>query len=1141
LNKFIKKLVSKFNLKFKTEFERQKKFFKKPDVLIALVFSALVLLDKLVKNKKSKQEIKVIVQNDLQIKRIIKYTTQQLSEEILNDLLLDCIDKKELPTQIPQDLSIESYITYAEQHNDIEEKTSSSNFFIEHENEIKMIGTYAGLLYLILEDAKELLTRTEHPSRYRTKYIQKLLRNTYASIKSELKLIKSSANNTIATIKISGREEIDSAKTTLNQEYNKAKTEAISSLEKIGAALKQIDNILIAVVMATTIYLHNRKYLQKKSTKTLQEISADVICQPVILEPYDVSVNRIPFKIIVDCPTDIDEVIVPHMPIEMKMANLSCEVVQNEEIIIDATQSQEIVTHAIIQNKRTKETLFFSTNKDSTLTQQTVIGNLGGKVVYSPIDGLVEEINANEIIIKDISEPIDDYLTQQINLLGEKYNELNNAKTFLKDLYITTLYPIMLSISITDDASSLTRNTDIGIENNWKSLKTSYDKSIKKYEKNVKKIAGKDNVEKHAKNETLFHIKDDLEKEEEKFYKIIKLLGEIGKNGSKKTKAKSSEYELADYYVLELGEKLNKVENPNKLEKEFRDKINNFIRQRIVLDGFNKSKISTKINALIKDIEKGISLGDWFGKAMKVYKATRKISDLKNWLTGLANKNTKLEDKIGHVNRVIYLFELYLEYDNIVQKYNTIKKETTSKKQTIIEGNYISLFMSDLWAKMDKLPIEIEQTQLLIDSLSLFQTYSIVEWNGYKARLYRIADIPECTSLETDPYLNPKSIYGYGDIQYWLKYCAFATLASVTNPLSGWSTGWTFPTPIPFPVVYVPAKSIPTKYGFIVLGLTICGIFIFPWSLFVNYSASYTTPFGDPTIFIKNEIDALKKVIAEQQYKFRKTFIKNILDETKEKLDDVNAQLKEAKQNLEKHKGDKPAKYPKLNDNDTFEFSDIETGVQKNINYAVELGEWVAMQAALREVIVTLSAKRWGLEKTYKILLDAQRSGKSVKGVDEGLESAEKLITAQLDKLTALADKADDILAPLPITLKPETANFGFTLKNPKPIINIASELADNINEGPLNKIFDKFRLRNENLMSSNYGSKLSGSILNYNSYKRALSVGMITIIKKDPFPKYELLKITNIPWVAFLYKDFVSTGAQTYGFPGFPPYPLPI
>ena len=318
------------------------------------------------------------------------------------------------------------------------------------------------------------------------------------------------------------------------------------------------------------------------------------------------------------------------------------------------------------------------------------------------------------------------------------------------------------------------------------------------------------------------------------------------------------------------------------------------------------------------------------------------------------------------------------------------------------------------------------------------------------------------------------------------------------------------------PVIYLPIKPIYTKYGFIVIGLSICGLFIFPWSLFVNYSSKNALPFFDPTITLKNEVEDVKKKINNQLSQFRINIIKTVLDKTKEDLNNVEKQISNYKEQLEKNKILKPKKV-------------------KNLNYLNEYKNWNQKNLELRELISTESIKKWKLEKKYFILDEAYKNKTSVKDVDIGLKNEEKLINSQIDKLNILVDNIDNIISPLPITLKPETANFGITIKNPKPLIKIKDELDDNINEKALNKITENFRLKNSDFMLNNYSDKIS----NFNSYKKNLITSMPLIVKQDPFPRYSQLSIKNIRWLEFLYKDFISTGAQTFGFPGFPPFSI--
>jgi hypothetical protein len=49
----------------------------------------------------------------------------------------------------------------------------------------------------------------------------------------------------------------------------------------------------------------------------------------------------------------------------------------------------------------------------------------------------------------------------------------------------------------------------------------------------------------------------------------------------------------------------------------------------------------------------------------------------------------------------------------------------------------------------------------------------------------------------------------------------------------------------------------------------------------------------------------------------------------------------------------------------------------------------------------------------------------------------------------------------------------------------------------------------------------------------------MNSLIVKDQFPKYENLKLNNVPFMTFLIKDFVTVGAQTFGIPGMLPLPI--
>lgn len=1092
MNKLLGNILEKFDNKFKIELERQKKFFNKPDILVSIFSYSLQLLDNLITEKKSKAEILDFVKRDKGIKKILSYTSLSFEEDILNDILLKCFSEEEITIPEFDNISPESFINYASKVNDIDSKINykkHENFLRNLQNNVLTFSSYIFLLHYIIEITKDLFSKTEFLSIYRTKYIQTLIRNTYGILITQFKNSKN--------------------------EY-----------KAIIESLKKIDDILIAATLASYIYKNNRSKLQKISREKLHEISKDITCND-FEDPSDIVINTTSLNNInLNCPIETDDEIIPHTPIEEKLKIISCEVPQNKEPVIKSNLSPDLITTAIIEN-RTNNKFEIKVNKDSHITENTLIAIYDNKEIYSPVNGYIDYTDKNKIIIRDVENFDQSLLASQIELLNKKYERLNYIKSFLKDFYIISIYPVMLSTSILDDTSTNISNINIkiGVEDEWKKYKKRYENINEKFNDKIKKITSKDNIEKHANNETLYEIKETIEKEENAFYKEINSLGKTAINVSKIIRAKDKEFELIDYYLFKLGDPLNSIENPNEIELIFKDKINEFINERLVISDYKKQKLSEKINDQIKDIEKGASPGNWFDKLIKIYNSKKSIDDVKKWLSGIAQKNKKLNDaeRKQSINSILFLFNLYLQYDDIVKKYNVIIKEKNKKKKTIEEGLWIKRFFDDIWNEYNNIFKEINKIENLIESLKLFQAYSIIEYNGKLSRLYLINDNTKC-EIKDDDFKPSK--FGYGDIEYWLKYCSYATLASITNPVTGWSTGWVFPTPILFPVIYIPVKAISTTYGFIVIGISICGIWIYPWVLMANLSGNYVIPFGDPTISIKKEIEQTKKSLSENVFNLRKNIIKKLMDEQKEKIIQKEEEIKGIKKSLVDHQNLKPSKY-------------LNNIKKPTLEYLKEIEKWEEGKIIIQDKLTKAKYDKWLLTQKWKLLSDAYKMKKGVKGIDDKIEKIEESINNQFNKLDKLIDKLNNVIAPLPITMKPYSINFGITLKNTKPIIKITDDINENINEDKLINIFEKNRLTEKDLMLSNFDNKISSSILNLKQFKSIIFGQRNILISNDPFPKYEELKPSNVQWMKFLYKDFIKVGAQTYGFPGQAPLPI--
>jgi len=186
---------------------------------------------------------------------------------------------------------------------------------------------------------------------------------------------------------------------------------------------------------------------------------------------------------------------------------------------------------------------------------------------------------------------------------------------------------------------------------------------------------------------------------------------------------------------------------------------------------------------------------------------------------------------------------------------------------------------------------------------------------------------------------------------------------------------------------------------------------------------------------------------------------------------------------------------------------------------------------------------RFALIKKHRTLLKVSR-GEKTEIKDPGLEAIDqtkKQLDKQLDTLSNLQDSLDSTIASLPISLKPNESSFALTPKNPKPNIKIASKLNDNVSDSQVDAIADPVTLTSEDKMlpPKALDAKIAISQIGYKKYAKRLASQKLLTVTKDPFPSYELLRPTNVQWLAYLIKDHAPTGAQTYGFPAQLPLPL--
>lgn len=1136
-DKLIKAAFGKLTL----EIEKYKGFLKKPATLLALKTAAFSLLNILlsqlkdvISKKFTDDEALSYVKNNRDLQKLWGLIGQDVEESYLNEILLLC----ENPNYYEQDfenflksldgknLSGEDYINLFNNSDEFDRKTSNYKKSTEMANAISKItevAPWAFMVYVIGLKIKEFLSQNEDPSPYRGKYLQRLIRIISSILKQRIQDEK----NAVKGVK-------EAAKSISEKERKQ--------IESILKSLKSLDAIIVGSLLASAVYLRNRKLLQSKSLESFREIHSAQLCE-MVTEPEIPEIVPVPLnENLTTCPVDLDDNLVPHIPIEL--SDLSCEIPLGQDSSITEGSQPDIATKALYENTSSVNFNILVKAGD-TLRVNVPMATYDGDKVYPTVNGVVEKVEPNKIYVENISDPDQTYLEEVITKMNDAYKELNDTKFFLIDFYIPSWYPVMLKFSPLIDGSLSIQESLLlfyktgGVKKRWDGIQSDFEKQKKDWDKRNKDIAKDSKVKAKAEAEKMDDIRVEMNQSEEILFKQLKADAVQGVNESKVTKPDEKEFELIEYYFW-LSQKLMAYFDKNTIATTMINKISEFLRERYFTDKYSVDKIKSKINNYCKDLAQGT----FFSVTPDFYKILRQKWDESNaqigqrftaaedYLKDLQKNNKKLNDteKTSLREFILFLFNFSIEIDKLIEtKYSTEKTKWT---ETELEGIWIEQFFASLWKRYDTLPGEIEGYQKELDDIArTFTTYSIIVINDEQYRYYSIGEAACEPPEEDDPYLSPKSKKGYGDISYWLRYCSFATLASVANPATSWSTGIPPPIgPIPFPTVYIPIKAFEVNWGFIVVGLTITGIYPFPWALFVNWSTEHHVPLADPATLVKKEVEALKKELSNQLKEFKKERLKTYLDKVKEDIKFLQEQLSDLQNQKRTLREQKPRR---------------DYSVERKIDiprYTTDLAKWAEKVVVLDELILTSKKDKMQSEIKYKIIKDAYDGAPIAKNQDakiQALQNTEEKILSQFDKLDLLIAGIDKFLAPLPIATKPETANFAFTVKNPKPIINMATDIDQNINYGPLNKIMEKFEPKNEDLMKTNYGSALSKTFNNFKGYKTALKAAMPTIIKSDPFPKYENLKPSNLPWMSFLLKEWAPTGAKTYGFPGFPPLPL--
>jgi len=496
-----KQLVDKETLKFRVNLEKERLFGQYPVSLKALKETALSTLENISSELLSSiaplvnfdiqdsRLLKKFIKDNPRLAAILKYASGELDDEIVAGLLLKC----ENANNSGNLEEFDDFVAYSKLSEDViksandlltkvDKFSSSVNELLDENMKYIEAGVMA---YYIIRLVIDLFENADFPSYFRLKYLQKIIRYTLASI------------------------------------WNSTKDQYI----KIKNWLSSIDNLMLLVVTAGTLYLVNRKKSQEEAIDLMLENAC-----PKIKESYEQAILQAQidpstqdFEIELSCPIK-DTNFVPKEPYDNKLENFSCPIDSEVDAIsapeLPGSLSPELSIKAKIVNNRESE-MTVLVEKEQFVSTSTKVATIQTTPVYSPVEGYIESFTSNQIVISDISDPEEDELMIAIDGLQSAYDELNEIKNVLREYQIDCLYPIMLAKSpVTDGEITDEENEDMvnekmekqfdKIKNKWYGTKVTKG-LLKNYEKRVEKITSEDNVKEHAENETTIKIKEDLD------------------------------------------------------------------------------------------------------------------------------------------------------------------------------------------------------------------------------------------------------------------------------------------------------------------------------------------------------------------------------------------------------------------------------------------------------------------------------------------------------------------------------------------------------------------------------------------------------------------------------------------------------
>lgn len=1100
-----------------------------------------------------------------------------------------------------RELGADDFINAVSETSDFDDRVSG--FSRKIQNAASLLEDVEGVLpwvftvYSIILGVKEWLDKTEHPSKYLGKSISRYLRIVSALMQSSVQ----KEMDRIKTIPSNIEDTTNSAIGRISSSANSIK-DLIAKIKAVDAA---IAGTLLAYFIyqnnRQTLAEISREEFSKSIAGSLcpsveleTPQNENTLIDPSIFSQINFSIDPQSFA----CPVSLDNVPSPIEPLEEKLSSFSCPVPQMT--VAQTTLGNYLAPLQTLSQKALYVDLRPETGDPKLSKSWTPLVTRGDLIepgtpvfstpemanpVLSSIAGRVHKITPDkrEIEIQEVKPQEILPIEKDIKELQNLYMDKTHTDLFLKDWDIRLLYPRMIALSPLLDASAASGTYGnivypVSVKKRWIKSKERRDRADDTYNKKGQDLTSKDRVQSAAENGNTDKIVNDFENLQKGFYRELEDIEKKYLNDSRVTQGKKSEVVLFPWYMQVYTELLEAKDNTQTIEYKMQTppeergatdnpylldlikRVNEFLVQRAFIDNYSTEEIEETINSLGEELDRGQSLPYRAGKKIsyvEVLKETyeREVKDgnsqekslrvtsstVSRWAS--ERKGLPSSEK-NNLRELIYGYWTFLQTFSI-QKDKEYETDETSAEATLREAQILSEIFNKSWRNRTEIPKDIERINAKIDDQSgSYLPESSIERDGETYRLYGL-DSRTCGPSTSEPKgLNSSNGIDLGDIRYWIKWCSYATLASVLALPANWGTGVPPPIgPISIPTIYIPFKAFTLPWGVIVFGLSLTGIYPFPWVMVGNLSYSPHVPLVDPASILRREVESIKTELIEKLKKYRRETLREAYRKALRDLDHWESLVDKISENSRKLRENKPRRDRTLQEEGESVASGLFSQAEKKKAYIERLSAWNIRRVSLNEELSVAKARRYSAGLKAKILYDATRDlplpDENTAPEIISLKETEKSI----DKIFAKLDKAissiDPFIGSLPISTAPGSSSFLFTLKNPKPVSEIEDGLEDPINEGLLEEITLPFRHNKSSLMLAGYSNNLRSRLPGGKAYTDVLSASKWLLVPEDAFPRYGDLKPSYLPWFGkFLLTKFAPAGGAQYGFPGFPKYP---